>query len=172
MIRHIFLSYNKSSGGESGFTLVELITVIAIMGVLLSIATINFRHYRVKSGIENQTREMYADINSARIDSIHTKKRHAVILNTNSYALKNFTTNEPTTAGRTLVTRAIPNAITKEGGTTYANEMILFDIRGFTDFGTTLVVNPLGNEASQNCIVVSASRINMGRVASDNTCQF
>ena len=171
MAANTLRSCGETLRGDSGFTLIELIVVVVVMGVLLSIGTINFRQYRVKSEIEKQTREMYADINSARINSIHTKKRHALILNTNSYILKNYTTNEPTSAGNTLASKAVANQITTRTGAPYSGKMVLFDITGFTNDETTLAVNPLDSGASQNCIVVSASRTNMGRMSSGN-CLF
>lgn len=173
MFRTVRHSVTTTYLGESGFSLIELIVVVAIMGILLSIGSMNFRQYRVKSGIESQTRELYVDINGARINSIHTKKRHAVILNSTSYTLKNYTTNEPTTAGRTLATKALPNQITTKTGATFSNKMILFDTTGFLDgvTETTLAVNPFNSGASQDCIVISASRTNMGRMSGAN-CLF
>jgi len=55
--------------GVRGFSLMELMVVLAIFATLLSIATLDFNAMTKKAQIERQTRELFADLNQARTDS-------------------------------------------------------------------------------------------------------
>lgn len=160
----------------SGFSIIELIVVVSIIGILLSIGTINFHNWQVKSGIDKETRELYTDINTSRLNSIHTKKRHGLVFNTNNYVMKNYSSdNENIDAGSILSTKQLPYAMTKiSSGSSIAlsGERIIYDTRGFifNGVGLTVAVNPVSS-GSFDCIVISEGRTNIGKMT-NGACTF
>ncbi|MGD0587051.1 MAG: prepilin-type N-terminal cleavage/methylation domain-containing protein, partial [Oryzomonas sp.] len=87
-----------------GFTMVEMLIVVAIMAVLLSLATMQYSSWQVKTSIATQTRELLADLSDARLGAIQTKGSRTVILSPSSAMFRSYTTNEPVTSstGRLL----------------------------------------------------------------------
>lgn len=158
---------------QAGFSLVELIVVLVIIGILLTIGSLNFHQWQVKSNIAKETQELFTDLNAARLNSIHTKKRHSVVLNTSSYILKNYSSeNENTLAGTAIQTKEVKYQLSTPTAS-LANFHYEFDIRGFlaNGVGGTIVVNPI-NSGAPDCIVVSVGRVNMGKMTNATTCTF
>lgn len=160
---------------EKGFSLVELVIVIAIIGILLSIGTIAFNDWTKKYNIEKQTKELFSVINDARLRSIHSKKRHGIVLNPSQYVMRNYSSeNENRLAGRTILTKTVQYPLMKNsGGGTLAGDLFIFDTRGFIDngVGITILVNPANSGAAQDCIVLSEGRTNMGKL-SNGVCGY
>lgn len=178
----VFLSCLIRNGHEqTGFSIVELIVVIAILGILMTIGTLNFHQWQVKSNIDRETRELFTDINSARLNAIHTKKRHSIVLNTTNYILKNYSSEgENILAGRVLQTRQVNYQLTKST-THVANSYYLFDAKGFiteTDtgpiesgmFSEIIIVHPTESGA-YDCVVLSEGKSDMGKMA-NGTCSY
>ena len=158
-------------GSIRGFALTELIVVVAIIGILLTIGTMNFHSWNVKSQIERETRELYTDINRLRLDAIHTKKQQSITLEPNQYVLKNYSTeNENRFAGRVIATKPVKYRLSKPAAD-FSGELYLCNTRGFMDSGATIVVNPTDSGASYDCIVLSIGRVNMGKMNS-GTCEY
>lgn len=152
---------------NKGFSLVELLVVIAIMGVMLSLAVLGFNSMQVKSQIESQTRVLFADLNQARIDSQYLKLRHSIVMQPNSYTYKVYSSeNESRFAGTTLLTRNVNYQITKKTGSTAADDVTEFDVRGFTNDNDTFRINPIGTSAQIDCVVIATGRTNMGKMDS------
>ena len=63
---------------NKGFSLVELIVIMAIMATILSIATLQFNQMSRKYNIEAQTRMLYADIMKVRSEALLQKRPRAV----------------------------------------------------------------------------------------------
>lgn len=66
---------------KNGFTLVELMVVVAIMGTLLTIGTLAFNSMTRKSAIEAQTKEIYGDLMKARSEAIYQKSNRSAVVN-------------------------------------------------------------------------------------------
>lgn len=167
----------KKGNSQTGFSIVELVVVIAILGILMTIGTLNFHQWQVKNNIDRQTRELYTDINTARLNAIHTKKRHSVVFNPTSYVLKNYSSEgENPFAGRTLATRQVHYEMMKKPGsgplTALTGEHVVYDARGFifNGVGLTVAVNPFDSGA-YDCVVLSEGRTNMGKMT-NGTCSY
>jgi prepilin-type N-terminal cleavage/methylation domain-containing protein len=155
---------------NKAFSLVELVVVIAIMGTLMAIVTLNFNDWQRKAQIERQTRELFADLNQARIDSLHSKKRHSIVMQPNSYIFKRYSSeNEDQDAGTAVRTRTVSYQITKGTGSSITNAVTEFDIRGFTNNSETFRINPVGTSAMVDCIIISIGRTNLGKME-NGTC--
>jgi prepilin-type N-terminal cleavage/methylation domain-containing protein len=72
---------------NKGITIIELITVMAILGILLGMAVISLHDWLERYQVEVQTREMYADLLNARVSAMHKNNVVFVTLETNQYAI-------------------------------------------------------------------------------------
>ncbi|MFZ2951120.1 MAG: type II secretion system protein, partial [Desulfuromonadaceae bacterium] len=70
---------------ERGFSLVELMIVIAIMGILLSIATLNWNEMQEKSAIESQIKKIHADLMGVRLQALYGKRARSVVIDGQVY---------------------------------------------------------------------------------------
>jgi type IV fimbrial biogenesis protein FimT len=165
-----------------GFTITELLVVVVIFAFLLSMATLQFNSWQVKSGIETQTRELLADLSDARLGAIQTKGSRTAILSATSAAFRSYTTNEPVTlaTGRLLFTKYFKHSIMKaqdNNGTFVSCGNIGFGSNVFTNYTgfastQTIVVQPTGTSAAIDCLVVSTTKINLGKYKNGTGCVF
>jgi prepilin-type N-terminal cleavage/methylation domain-containing protein len=158
---------------SSGFSLIELLITIGLMGILMSAATFSFNSWQTKNRIEAQTREILTNLEEARIKSFTQKKIHGIIFKPSSYVMRSYSTESQyspienaLTRGDVISTSNLKYGLTL-GGTTadITNATILFDTTGFTSAATgfTVVVNPVSAASSVNCLAISAARVNMGK---------
>lgn len=159
---------------SAGFSLTELIIVMAIAGILMSIATLAFNNWNLKAQIEKQTRELLSDANSARTESLFRKKQHSIVFNEDAtgYAFKRYSSeNENMFNGATLYSKRFSKQMKSKTGTSIADKVLLFDSRGFALFPQTIRVEPMGSGAAFDCVVISGSRTNLGQMAGGECVQ-
>jgi Tfp pilus assembly protein FimT len=75
--------------------LIELLVVITIVGILLGIAAVFGRDWMVRSQVESQTRQMFTDLMSARVNAMQRNKAYFVTLAANQYAVYEDTNPSP-----------------------------------------------------------------------------
>jgi prepilin-type N-terminal cleavage/methylation domain-containing protein len=81
---------------NSGFTLLEIIIVMAILGILLGIAAISGRDWLERYRVEGQTKEMYVDLMNARVNAMQRNRVFFVTLQAaNQYAIYEDTNPSP-----------------------------------------------------------------------------
>ena len=156
---------------KSGFSLIELIVVIGIISIILTIATMDFHNWTVKSNVEKETREMYADFSSLRTRAIYTNKRIRISLIPKNYTFRSYSASEPLTAGTIIESKTIPYAITLEDGSSISGKTIDFDTHGFTNNVLTIrVAAPISN-AALDCLVILNGQTNLGKMKNGNCVQ-
>ena len=160
-----------------GFTLVELMVVIALIGIILAITTLDFGSMQRKGQIEKQTREIHSDLVTLRIDAIQKKRRSAAFLGPRQIQFRSYSSNAENvlTGGTPMSTKNLPFEIRSLSGSTLnaldiTADRVEFDTRGYTNSNITIVALPVQYGGGDNCIIVNTARTNIGRMDDASTC--
>jgi prepilin-type N-terminal cleavage/methylation domain-containing protein len=163
---------------RQGFSLVEVMIAICIMGILSVVATLNYNTMKTKANIEKQTRELNAAIIGTRLSAMQNRQRKAIFLGANQYILRSYSSLNDI-VGTLNYSVNLKYAIQKkdDSATTpsfsapvITSDKIEFDTNGFTPNIMTLAVTPITYNQGQNCIVTHFYRTNIGRMSSATNC--
>lgn len=146
---------------QRGFSLVEVLIAIAIMSILLSIATFNWNEMQKKSAIEGQIKTMYADLMEVRLQALYGKRSRSVVIDNQLFKVYSSEVITPTP----LETKQLRYPVWNISSTLTT---LTFDAQGLTSDQGSLCILPTGdtslvNSASVDSIVVSQARINLGK---------
>jgi prepilin-type N-terminal cleavage/methylation domain-containing protein len=163
------------SSTEGGFSLLELIVVIAIVMILAAVAGMNMSSWLGKARVEEQIKRMYADLVSARMRAMNNNRLQFVRLNTaqKQYQIWDDTSGGPDGNG-VLDTTAPADTLVVQVNcsdtlwTNIAGTPPQFNfnakglISGLTSANDTMrVVSTYGPVV--DCVALSSTRIRMGR---------
>lgn len=181
---HFFASERTREGSiakrsTAGFSLLELVATIAIMAILMAISTLSFHSWQVKSNIEKQTRELFTDLSEARSNAFTQKKVFGIVFKPTGYVMKTYSSDVEYSSnaaaaanGVVVASKSLKYGLTMSGtNPDISNIHVVFDTSGFTNDKFTIFVNPVTEPAALNCVVISASRVNMGQINGAN-CEF
>jgi prepilin-type N-terminal cleavage/methylation domain-containing protein len=158
---------------QSGFTLVELVVVIAIISVLLAISTLYFNQWMRNKNAEAEVRQISTDINELRVRAMTTKNRHSITINTSRYSFQNYSTDDlskctgGTPYGKTTnvtfklkknATDYYVGSCSDVGGDTFE-----IDQRGMLVGSTGSIFLDYGGSASLDCLILDTVRVNVGK---------
>jgi prepilin-type N-terminal cleavage/methylation domain-containing protein len=156
-----------------GFTLIEVVTVVAIIGFLAIALGFSFRGWFAKYRVEDETKRFYADLSSARARAIQ-KKRVTFVDLTAADQYRTFEDSVPApdgdgtlNAGDLLVTDSMD---TWPGGLPYPIDnptlggvtQIAFDKEGLANAPVTVWLTSSGLSPDYDCIRITTTRIRMG----------
>lgn len=150
----------------AGFTLVEVIVTMAILAILLSLATLEFNKYSVKAAIEGQTRVIMSDLTRIRSEALFEKRSRAVKFTSTTFTVysSGVATGSPVQSKRLtypLVLTDVPDPL-------------VFNGRGLmegVDAGGAACVEPAGNEGGIDSIVFNTTRLQIGKRRNGTNCQ-
>jgi prepilin-type N-terminal cleavage/methylation domain-containing protein len=164
---------NNHVRNKRGFTLVELVVVVAIITTLLGLATIAFHDWLVKARVEAQVRQMVADISNIRVRAMTRKQRCSLQVDANQYVFRSYSSdNEPLAAGRIISGGGNVNFRLKSGASTYyTGQRYEIDQRGMLDTAAVPVFLEYVGNAGLDCLNIQAIRVNAGKKnAAGDTC--
>ncbi|MCU0597649.1 MAG: type II secretion system GspH family protein [Desulfobacterales bacterium] len=130
----------------SGFTVIELIVVMAIIGILLAVSTPNMIRWRQDHQLNRATRDIQATIQNLRIRAMKEKSSVEIVFDavTNEYETRIYTRG--VAGGRAKVIKyPLPPGI-RISRITFRNSLLRFNSRGLTagGAGSVSLVNQNG----------------------------
>ena len=153
-----------------GFTLIEVLIVVALIGILSGVGIALTRDMVMRYRVESEIKELYGDLMYARMHAMHTNKTYFVDLATNAYVMyadtnpAPFGDNQLQTGGDHKISEksSLKKALDWSGGGT-----VSFNARGLASTGTTICVKSSVNP-SCDCVKVSPTRIILGKIKSQS----
>lgn len=147
MIRHT---------GKRGFTLVEMMIVIAVLAIIAAIAAPNFQTYMAQRRLNGAARLVMTDLMDARMKAVSENNQFKVFfLDTHQYKVLDDENNNGTEdTGETSVTKDIQSNY--PGVTLSASAHPIFYPRG-TAWGTTVTLT--NTSGSKSVSVSTAGRV-------------
>ncbi len=159
---------------NSGFSLVELVVVIAILSSLLLIAGLSGRTWLDKYRIESQTKEMYTDLMNARASAMQKNRTYFVTLASMQYTV--YEDRDPANPTNPVldgdeVFEAASDRLVMQKNTQYpivsapTGTSFSFDRNGLVSLNGTLHFDLTNSSAgpAYDCITLLTTRILMGK---------
>ncbi|ACH39356.1 type IV pilus minor pilin FimU [Citrifermentans bemidjiense Bem] len=149
---------------DKGFTLLELLIVLAMLTVLLSLATLQFNRYSRKSSIEAQVKTLHADLLAARSQALFEKRARAVSLTPTGFAA--YSSGSAT--GNPLQRKTLRHRLSLKSDPF----VVVFNAAGVSDSADSDAVctEPAGNEAAADTLVITPTRIETGKRNASAAC--
>lgn len=169
---------------KDGFSLIELLVVMIILGIVASLGTVSFTGWVRKHDLENQVKEMYTDLMNARLTAMHQNTTHLISLSANQIsgsvdtdgngvgdaALCIWNRNRGDPADASCSTdKALSYKKLTFPASWSGTALLEFNARGLSSTNNTVCVFSTYNP-SYDCIVVSATRIRMGKLTNQSGC--
>jgi prepilin-type N-terminal cleavage/methylation domain-containing protein len=162
------VSGGNGAAGRGGFTLVEILVALAILGFLLTMAVSSFRGMDEKYKVESETKLLYGDLMDVRGRAMQRNRFYHVRIAANGLGYATFEDAFPLPDGDSdssnganlpVVNATVNHAITAVPGGLSAiafNRNGIPSVTGYLRFAST--ANP-----DYDCITIQATRIKMGQ---------
>ncbi len=150
---------------RDGFTLMELIIVIGLMSILLALATINFGAWQRKSMVERYTKELYSDVQDARMRAAFTKRVQRIEFGAQQVVFRSFS-SEGDVLGTKVSTKTLPLSFTRNTADVPApSTNIDFDTRGImVDSNVQVICFTTTEDAAYDALIITPALTSMGKV--------
>lgn len=160
---------------KQGFTIIELIVVLVIMGILIAMATLSYQSLQQRADVEQKVKRMYTDLMNTRIRAMQRGRIHFVTMTTGAttYSIyeDTFTAPDgdgvPDTAKDTLLSSQSVAPYTLELQTA-AMSPVQFNTKGLVSGTTGWVRINATTIGEYDCIFIDQIRTGMGKMNGAN----
>ena len=164
---------NREGGRKEGFSLLEIMIVIAILGTLAALAVSSFMELNEKYRVESETKQFYADIMDIRGRAMQRNRYYFVRIKTNQLGYETYEDSNPAPDGNRSYDAGVDNQVVNvtikhtmtpvlPGGATNFE----FNIHGIASVtGYVRLATSAGSTArpDYDCITIRETRIKMGQ---------
>lgn len=138
--------------GARAFSLVELLTVIAIIAILSSIAVLSWNRMTTKGNMEAQIKTVFSDMMTIRSEALYRKRERSVVASGNEFRVYSSSAITSTP----LETKTFKFNFT-------GTNTVTFDTSGMTNGVVAICVDPFPNGAAVDSLIVSQAKIDLGK---------
>lgn len=146
---------------DEGNTLIELIVVMAVIGILVAVMGHHYETWIKKYAVEKIVKDLYMDMMYARMMAISRSREHYVILTAKSYSLVEDTNDSGEHYAGDTPLPNYPKQLEHPIEWNNSGNALIFDKRGPIPKWRTIRVTE--DDADFNCIKVSLGRIIIGQ---------
>jgi prepilin-type N-terminal cleavage/methylation domain-containing protein len=140
--------------GRKGFTLVELMIGVAILGILAGVAGLSLNRYTVNRNLQTAARDIASDFAICREKTAAEMRRYRIAFTVNPYNSSSYTIQRGTAAGTPYVTidtkspAAFGPDIRISSANFGGNTRTSFYTRGTVEPGAVVLRNSRGSQAT------------------------
>lgn len=146
--------------GRNGFSLIEMMVVVALMGILLAIATLSFNDFSRKSRIEGQVKTLYSDLANVRSEAMFRRAGRFTQITPNLFSV--YSSNS--LLGQPVRTTILKNTVvTNESEVRFNERGLLVDADGLLLDHSIFICISGDNSAGLDSIIIGMANIQMGK---------
>jgi len=178
---------NRSAGdkgilNDAGISLIELITVVSIIGILVAAFSLSFEGWIGRYRVESQVKEMYTDFMNARASAMKRGRVHFITGSGTTYTLYEDMNPAPDGNGTLEVVSdrrftTFPKTVKYQINWSGTGEQIDFNKNGMISFplledvteGSIFLVTT--NDADYDCLNISPLKVYMGKKNAADECE-
>lgn len=172
-----------SAPATSGFSLIELMVVVALATALAGMGVASFTGMTKKYDVDNQARKIHADLSNVKVMAMSKGRTHFVALNANGYTV--YDDNNPAPDGDDALTVGTDTAVLQSNQTLGLNAAskqffpltwngdaaIGFNSRGLRTNANPVTVCIFSNVTPRyDCVNVASARITLGKLSVQGVC--